>query len=1045
MIELDLDAVMQPELTSINRLPMRTPLFPFDGSGKPNDTMRLALDGIWRFHLIDRPSAAPRGWQAFDLDYDLWRDINVPGVWTRQDTWDLPIYTNVQMPFGDPHQPGQIPEKNPTGLYRFDFEKHADWQDRDLILHVGGFETVALIWCNGKFVGMGKDSRLPSEFELSRYCTEGINKLAIMVIKWSDASWIEDQDHWRHGGLHRSIFIEARSSTRIDDLIITADFDPDKEAGHLECRAKVLGNVETVSVRARLNDWNGNSVAEMAPVLAATFPHDGALGAQLQATYDYPGPEATFSEVVESIEPWSAEDPVLYELVIELLNAEGYPIETHITKIGFRRIEVRDRRLLVNGKAIIIFGVNRHDHHPENGKTVSYDDMRDDLVSMKRHNINAVRTAHYPNDHRLLDLADELGLYVVDEANVECHARAKAVANDPRYQTAIVERTQRMMMRDRNHPSVIGWSLGNEAGDGPAHNAAASLAKRLDPTRFVQYEGAIMDRFISFWSDPSELSQNAPDELERNCTDIVCPMYPPIELIVDWARWVERTKLDDRPLIMCEYSHAMGNSNGSLAEYMDAFFTEPALAGGFIWEWKDHGLAETDANGNFYWAYGGHFGEERHDGNFCCDGLVGPDGTPHPGLKEYMWAARPVVVEHADGKRVRISNRRIFNSTGDLILRWSLLEDGTIIETGELDCLVPAGQAKEFEIPLKQDTQNNCEYHLNFDWVTVQDTPWAKAGHLVSWDQLSISEDQCGQSSSSSSKGSTIKQPIRLCTEAKIDISLTDDGLIDSISCNGDAVIEGDVSATLWRAPTDNDGVQTMGDSVMPGRWRDWLAMGLDRLEITQSRTNWEQTDTGKTLSLDRTWSFEGGPEVRHFSRWILEESGFRIEETIEVPEEFDDIPRVGVKFLVPSGFERLNWYGLGPDESYPDRYSAQKMGHWQSTVDNQYHPYCYPQENGAHFATRSLSLRNDEGFGIHIALPGRNSFSASHCHDEELTKAETLADLKYKDHTEVHIDAAMRGVGTGACGPDVLPQYRVNSGTYEFTWLLNICLPRNQ
>ena len=787
MIELDLDAVMQPELTSINRLPMRVPLH---AEGQEQQS----LDGVWKFHLADNPAAAPEGWQTLELSDGFWRDINVPGVWTLQDTGDLPIYTNVLMPFSYPHEVGKVPESNPTGLYRADFNAPENWLERDVVLHISGVETLALVWCNGKFVGMGKDSRLPSEFLLNSHLEKGSNRLAIMVVKWSDASWIEDQDHWRHGGLHRSVFVETRPMTRIDDLNVDADFDPESGKGLLTCRANIAGQSDGKSVRCRVVDPDGKTVADCPPAAVARFPHDGSLMDQLQTTYSYPGSYAEISAEIDDIQPWSAEMPSLYSLTTELLDTDGAVLETHKSQIGFRRVEVRDRRLLVNGKPIIIFGVNRHDHHPENGKTVSLEDMRADLVSMKQHNINAVRTAHYPNDHRLLDLADELGLYVIDEANVECHARAKAVANDPRYQKTIVERTQRMIMRDRNHPSIIGWSIGNEAGHGPAHNAAASLARRLDPTRFVQYEGAVMDRFISFWSDPSELSQNPPEWAERNCTDIVCPMYPPIDLIVNWARWAEETQLDDRPLIMCEYSHAMGNSNGSLTEYVDAFYAEPALAGGFIWEWKDHGLAERDDDGKFYWAYGGHFDEERHDGNFCCDGLVGPDGTPHPGLTEYQWAARPVALEKLEGSTALVANRRSFQSTSDLALNWAILQDGEMLENGVLDLDIPPFATKEVDIPFATRTDDDHEYILQIEWRLKEDQNWADAGHLVSWDQVVLSDAQStGPIEIATAPSGQSVEP-GIISHGPLSIDLAGEGAIQSVQLGDQTIIESDIS-----------------------------------------------------------------------------------------------------------------------------------------------------------------------------------------------------------------------------------------------------------
>jgi beta-galactosidase len=1029
MFQLDLEAILQPGLTALNRLPSRAPLYA--GTDSHGQSFRESLDGLWRFQLVSSPDAAPKNWTTADVSRSRWRDIVVPGVWTLQDggqstgeDWcDLPIYANVLMPFITPHEPPLVPKHNPTGLYRTEFNAKMGWAGRDIVLHIGGFESVVLVWCNGQFVGMGKDSRLPSEFDLTRYIAEGANQLGIMVIKWSDASWIEDQDHWRHGGIHRSVFIEARARTRIDDIIAVADYDADTGTGLLNVRAQVTGLSDGFTISAILHDDAGQLAASMAPAIVAQFPHDAGLMVQLATTYGYPGHEATLCGEVMQARPWTAETPYLYTLITTLFDPAGNIAETHEIKTGFRRIEVRDRRLLVNGRAIIIIGVNRHDHHPQNGKTCSLEDMRADLVLMKQHNINAVRTAHYPNDHRLLDLADQLGLYVIDEANFECHARWKAVANDPRYQMAIIERTQRMILRDKNHPCVIGWSLGNEAGHGPAHDAAAALARRMDPTRFIHYEGAVCERFISFWSDPTELSQQAPDRSECTATDLVCPMYPPLDFIVNWARWAEETQLDDRPLIMCEFSHAMGNSNGSIVDYVDAFFAEPALGGGFVWEWRDHGLSKTDEEGSFYWAYGGHFGEKRHDGNFCCDGLVGPDLTPHPGLTEYKWAARSVTASLIGGNRVRFENRQRFASTDMLTLHWTMQVGGQMAEQGSMKIAILAGATADIAIPFSAIADTGTGQHLLLEWRLTNGNDWADAGHLLAWDQLCLSE----------TANTLSPMPTSPAGNADISIALDARGLIANVLSGDRQIIIGDVTACIWRAPTDNDGVQTLAESVMPSRWREWLALGLDRLEMVSS----DYQPNADGFVMEREWQSDQGARMQHISNWQLTGDTAIIDEEITIPAEWTDIARAGIRFVVPAGFEALSWCGLGPDESYPDRYRAQTFGHWLSDLDAQYHPFPYPQEHGGHFRTHAFALAETAGRRISIELPQQSSFSARHHHDADLTRATTLADLVRQETIEVHIDAAMRGMGTGACGPDVLPAYRVGPGTYRFRWIL--------
>ncbi|MEO1020030.1 MAG: glycoside hydrolase family 2 TIM barrel-domain containing protein, partial [Pseudomonadota bacterium] len=603
MLPIPLSQILDPTLLGLGRLPARASLTPYADEARlrhRNVDQRQLLDGIWRFQLIYRPELAPETWVSEDTSSAPWRDINVPGVWTRQKTGDLPHYANWHMPF-DCAKPPEIPKDNPTGLYRTTFQVPSDWFDRRTVLHIGGFESLAMVWCNGQFVGLAKDSRLPSEFDLSAAVQDGENQLAIMVLRWCDATWIEDQDHWNHGGLHRSVWIESRAETHVRDVVIDTDFDPETSTGTASLNVRVEGPSKDYVVTARLEDARGNIVIQPQSAPIVQFDTSRSMASQWKQSFVFAGYAASLSLSLPHAQPWSAEAPTRYRLITELATPDGATVEIHETWIGFTRIETGDRRLRVNGRPIVLIGVNRHDHHPENGKTCSEADIRAELLTMKRHNINAIRTAHYPNDPVLLDLADELGFYVIDEANVECHARWTEVAQHAGYRAAIVDRTVRMIARDRNHPCVIGWSLGNEAGHGPAHDAAAAATRRLDPTRFVHYEGAVAMRFSFPFGRGAETMHQAPPASERATTDVVCPMYASTEDIVNWARWAEASGGDDRPLLLCEFSHAMGNSNGSLTEYVDAFFDEPALAGGFVWDRRDQGLAEIDANGNFYW------------------------------------------------------------------------------------------------------------------------------------------------------------------------------------------------------------------------------------------------------------------------------------------------------------------------------------------------------------------------------------------------------------------------------------------------------------
>lgn len=1033
MLPLPLKTLLQPDLTQIGRLPARAPLIPFPSLGAAraggDSQWRISLDGVWDFQLVGRPDAAPEGWakgEGKGEDEDDWREINVPGVWTRQNTGDYPHYTNMVMPF-DCQYPPDVPDENPTGLYKRSFPHPAGWAGRKTVLHLGGFESMALVWCNGVFVGMGKDSRLPSEFDLSAHIIEGeANTLAIMVLRWCDGTWIEDQDHWYHGGLHRSVHLEARGGVHISDLVSVADYDASTQTGDLIVTVSALGASKDYKAQARLLDASGAVVGQMGPQEVDQFKIDGNRLAKAISSYAFYGYEAELRFKLANAAPWSAEMPNLYTLETELVDNAGNVVEAHITRVGFKRVETGGRRLRVNGKAIVITGVNRHDHHPENGKTCSPEDMRAELVTMKQHNINAVRTAHYPNDHRLLDLCDELGLYVIDEANVEAHARYQEVSHMQSYQNAIIERTLRMVVRDRSHACIIGWSTGNEAGHGPAHDSAAALARAYDRTRFVQYEGPIGMRFGTDFHRDESLINQAPSQSELVATDIVCPMYPPLDVIIRWAKWAEEHQEDDRPLMMCEYSHAMGNSNGSLVDYVDAFFEQPALAGGFIWDWRDQGLAETDENGRFYWAYGGHFGEDPHDRNFNINGLVGPDGVPHPALREYKWAARPVKVSHVSGNTISIANRRCFADTSDLVLHWSLQENGVAVERGTLEPVVKAGETARLDLPVERALLAKGDVHLLLEWRLKAASDWAEAGFVVCHDQITLQDTDFAQAPLA---GAPSKTPIALCFDGA--------NQLGRVEINGAPLILGNITPSLWRAPTDNDGGKPGETTIMFAKSEGWADQGLQALVPGPAALDISKEGAETRFHLKRIWAGMKGAELIHKTIWTLSQTGARIEEEMTVPEGWSDIPRVGIRFEVPQSLSLLRWHGLGPDETYPDRWQGQTIGCWETSVEDQYHPYVRPQEYGAHEKTRSFALRDVAGQGFEVSFAQPTSFTARPHHDADLGEAETLAQLARRDTYEVRIDVAMRGLGTGACGPDALEPYIVGAGTYAFTWFL--------
>ncbi len=998
--------LFNPSTTNLGRSPMTAPLRAVSGR------VVESLDGSWNFKLIPSPTAAADTWTTEEpTEANGWRTITVPGSWTRQDSGDLPHYTNVIMPWDE--QPPNVPADNPTGLYRTAFDR----PDAERVtVSFGGAESMLVVWCNGTLVGMGKDSRLASEFDLTPFLVDGTNTLAAMVTKWSDATWIEDQDHWYHGGLHRSVVLTGTKAVRIADVVAVADFDKTSGRGDLSVTVTVGSpgrlfrgwSVQAV-LGSAVDDHAAGDHTQTAPVASSPAATGGAASA---SSYTYLGQESRIRFEDLEISSWSAETPNLYPLSVTLVDPDGESVETVAISVGFKRVEITGRRLLVNGTNVMIAGVNRHDHHSETGKTLTRNEIREELISMKRHNINALRTAHYPNDPALLDLCDEIGLYVIDEANVESHARHDSLARSTLFDQAIVERATRMVLRDRSHACIIGWSLGNESGQGPAHDAAAAWIRFVDPTRPVQYEGG---QHVLWTPDaPAEDRERTPTRSERLVADVVCPMYATVDQIRSWAEWAERTGEDDRPLILCEYSHAMGNSNGGLADYWEAFRSQPALGGGFVWDWKDQGLSEVADDGTPWWAYGGHYKDDPNDANFCINGLVGPDGLPHFGLVELAWLARPVTVSFNGHPTptATVENRFDHLALSDELvsIEWVLRVDGAVVERGTLNLptIAPGGRA-EVAVPLNVDVAALGEtavdaMTLDFAVLLNDATAWSEPGHRVAHDQAVLA----------------VAAAPNIPAASKIESRLDPTGLIDV------------TRPTLWRAPTDNDGVAQGWTAPHVGIRPQWLSWGLDGFESVElSRV--EQAGAGTDDPTTLTIESELGP-VRHRTvSTIFADGRVRTEAEMAIPDDWPDLPRVGVMLPIDHRFDRLRWFGPGPDETYPDRHAASMLGLWERSVAEQYHPFAVPQEHGCHIDTRWFELLDQHGTGIRFVGEPTLTFSARFHGDADLTEATTLAELRELDHIEVHIDAAVRGLGTAACGPDT--DRLVAGGSHRWTW----------
>jgi beta-galactosidase len=1040
---------MHPETISIGRAPARASLYPYPDAETARLGRRdaspffLSMNGDWKFRMAERPQAVAADFMAPGCDDSGWADLPVPSNWTMHG-YDRPHYTNVQMPFAGVAP--TVPDDNPTGLYRTWVSVPADWTGRRIVLHVGGAESVLYVWVNGRPVGMGKDSRLPHEFDLTDFVTPGEAALvACAVVKWSDATFVEDQDQWWMGGIHREVYLYATGPTHIADVFALASLEDDYATGTLKVTTSLGFRGEPMNgfeVEAQLFDAGGGAVLEAplrGPVKASPVnynPYRGPLGAMaLEAR-------------VPGVAVWSSERPSLYTLVVSLIGADGTVVEATSCRVGFRRVELGDRELLINGKPVLIRGMNRHEHHPTRGKAITREDMLADIVLMKAFNVNAVRTSHYPNAPEWYELCDEYGLYLVDEANLETHAFLHTICRDPRYATQFLERGLRMVERDKNHPSVIIWSLGNESGHGPNHDAMAGWIRHFDPSRPLHYEGAIWG-----WDHEGDQTRlirgtvSAPANRNRGfrASDLICPMYPEIDALVRWAEADDPT--DRRPMILCEYSHAMGNSNGSLGDYWDAFETHHGLQGGFIWEWCDHGIAQTDAQGRTWFAYGGDFGDTPNDLNFCCDGIVSADRVPHPGLWEFKKLVQPVAVRWADAGLLEVRSKRDFTTLADLAGRWVLEVDGEAVGQGVLPALHTApGATTRIALDLPRPAiAPGQEAFLKVSFALREASPYAPAGHEVAWEQLPVTLPLAA-SATPPKAAATIPLDVEATPErvtidgAHFELEFDRaEGRISRFVWRNHTVLLAGPRLQVWRGATDNDGIKGWsGQEAKPlGRWK---AAGLDALSFAAPQVSVAQDHGAVVVTLRQVAACAASPEaIVHTHVYRVSPDGtVAVRNRFEVDEAVADLPRLGVTMTLPTGFEDLVWFGRGPRETYVDRDRAAWVGRFAGTVTGQYVDYVLPQEHGNKTGLRWMELASPET-AVRFAVAGVCEGSATRFAPEDLFAARHTTDLVPRDEVRVNLDVRQRGLGTASCGPDTLERYRIGAGVYELDFEIRV------
>ena len=849
MTQDQLDDWQNPLIGGRNKEPGHVTLVPYGdeasalaGNRQASPYFKL-LNGDWKFKWAPNPASAPEGFHEVDFDDTTWDTLAVPGNWQLQGDYDPPMYTNVQYPFPIDDLPRVPADDNPTGSYRRTFtvpdewraelrsayHSQSEWRDRQIFLLFEGVDSAFYVWVNGQMVGYSQGSRLPAEFNITPYIQPGENTLAAQVYRWSDGSYLEDQDFWRLSGIYRDVYLWAAPAVHVRDFWVRTELDGAYRDAVLTVRAKVRSYDDRDAadhvVEVKLFDADGE------PVFTEPLTAQVEVKAGDEVTLD-------LERSVTDPEKWSDEQPYLYTLVISLKDVDGNVIEAESCKVGFRQVEVKDGQIHVNGVPVLFKGVNRHEHDPDTGHTVTVESMIQDIRLMKQFNVNAVRTSHYPDDPRWYDLCDRFGLYLIDEANIESHGVWDRLTKDPMWKTAFMERGMRMVERDKNHPCVIIWSLGNESGYGPNHEALADCIHEHDPTRPVHYESATGRR-----------TYRGPEDAPG--IDIVSVMYPSVDEIIKLAQ----TPGETRPLVMCEYAHSMGNSTGNLKEYWDAVEQYKRLQGGFIWDWVDQGIRQVTDDGeepalslsNGWFAYGGDFGDEPNDGSFCINGLIWPDRRPHPGLWEHKKIVEPVRVEPVDlaAGKVRVVNKYLFSDLSGLDISWTLSADGEVLQSGDLPRLhTPAGGSKITTIPFREpNLKPGTEYWLTVSFALAQDTLWAEQGHEVAWAQFKLPYD-VPEGPRLSIADMPALQLAESESEVRVngrDFSLVFDrgtGRITTWRYTGGELVCQGPGLNIWRAPTDND-ANTWGDQRMAIRWRE---VGLDRLRESVAEVKAGQT-----------------------------------------------------------------------------------------------------------------------------------------------------------------------------------------------------------
>ncbi|KAM0331284.1 hypothetical protein ACHAQA_002954 [Verticillium albo-atrum] len=1008
-----------------NTLPPRSSFFVYDGDLEGlewdiDKAKAVCLSGTWKFHLSPSPFDGAREFWKLDYDHEAseepWSDIAVPGMWQCQGFGQGPQYTNINYPF--PVDPPNVSyTDNECGRHLTTFHVPDRFKDHQLRLRFEGVDSAFAVWVNGQEVGYSQGSRNPSEFDVSNIVTPGHTaKLAVEVYQRCDGSYIEDQDQWWLSGIFRDVYLHAFPRFSPDDIHIRTVLDENYKDATLEVE---LTTSQFQYVSLRLLDADGDTL------ISERHYHESNMQGKTTVQFEIH---------VKNPHKWTAETPYLYTLLL------GFPGSVIPQRVGFRKTELIGGVFSVNGSPIKLRGVNRHEHHPDSGRAVPYEFLKRDLLQMKEHNINAIRTSHYINDTRLYDLADELGLWILDEADLECHGfgsvggdAAKFASDNPQWEKAYIDRARQMVMRDKNHPCVIIWSLGNEAFYGRNHQAMYDLIKSIDTTRLVHYEADYGARTV----------------------DIYSRMYPSVESVINAGS----SKDWEKPLVLCEYIHAMGNGPGAIKEYVDAFYKYPRLMGGFVWEWANHGLRTKNEDGDEYMAYGGDFGDEPNDKNFVMDGLCFSDHTPTPGLVEYKKAIEPVQVLGVDGDEITIVNRYDFLALDHLTCNYQLVTEGHRSEKEQLEIpkgIKPHTKAK-LKIPPyhKLDLNRKKEIFLHLEFNLTKATAWAPAGHEVAWGDIPVNPPE--------SLTTILQQLNPEPNNRALPILKQESSTFLSVKSSGGATTwgldlrlgtltslsrSGPMSRNLLTEPLTLDFYRALTDNDRGGRFgREWRDRRLHQTKTHVRSVDWRHSEKG----LDLTINARIAPPVLAWGVDTVTTFSFRGDSChikvqgkphgLRLPGTF---ARIGLT-LGLAGVDEVEWFGRGPGESYRDKKMSQRFGTWRHGVDSLFTDYEFPQDAGNRTDVRWVKFKQllDDRHGTLLSARFGDqdgaSFSAMHYKTADLDECEHPYELhkRRREDTIVRLDWEHHGLGTGSCGPATLPQYELKSDDFSYELLL--------